>query len=202
MGKHQSEKIRRQEIVAVATELFMNKGFEETSVDQIAKSAKVAKGLVYYYFKSKQEILNDVVLTMSERHIATLKQRIIDQSDDFKDRLLLLMDAYYEIHPLSDVSDIELIQTHIIFVDAFHTRYLEGIDDILNEIIAEGKKRGFFILEYPKEMILMTLEGIFGLMRLSELHRSTVITMIEQSLNLPEKSLLEKGERLLTHFRN
>lgn len=44
-------------ICLTAFELFATNGYVQTSVDSIAKKAKVSKGLIYYYFKSKDEIL-------------------------------------------------------------------------------------------------------------------------------------------------
>ena len=51
----QNEIIRKQskrKILDAALKLFATKGFESTSVNAIAKEAGVAKGLIYYYFKS------------------------------------------------------------------------------------------------------------------------------------------------------
>lgn len=47
---------RKQEIVEVALELFSEKGYENTTIQDIADRMKVATGLCYRYFKSKQEI--------------------------------------------------------------------------------------------------------------------------------------------------
>lgn len=47
---------RRQEIVETALELFTKKGYENTTIQDIAEHMKVSQGLCYRYFKSKQEI--------------------------------------------------------------------------------------------------------------------------------------------------
>ncbi len=51
----------RDKIVLCAFELFVKKGYSTTAVEEISKCAKVSKGLVYYYFKSKQEILKSII---------------------------------------------------------------------------------------------------------------------------------------------
>lgn len=48
----------RARIMREAERLFAANGYAETSVDNIAKAAKVNKALIYYYFKSKDELLN------------------------------------------------------------------------------------------------------------------------------------------------
>jgi len=48
---------RANEILEAARDLFNEKGFENTSVDDIVRRVGVAKGLFYYYFDSKEEII-------------------------------------------------------------------------------------------------------------------------------------------------
>lgn len=58
--KSQNEKIRTETsniILDASLKLFSRNGFDHTSVDDIAKSAKISKGLVYHYFRSKDQIL-------------------------------------------------------------------------------------------------------------------------------------------------
>lgn len=48
--------IRQAEIIAAATKVFGRKGFAATRADDIAAAAKIAKGTLYLYFKSKEAI--------------------------------------------------------------------------------------------------------------------------------------------------
>ena len=59
----QFDKIRQQKkrlILDTSLELFAEKGFHATSISQIAKKAKISKGLIYNYFESKDDILNEI----------------------------------------------------------------------------------------------------------------------------------------------
>jgi len=63
--KQQFEKIRKtskDKILAVALELFAQHGYQGTSIAQIAKKAKISKGLMYNYFKNKEKLLEAIVL--------------------------------------------------------------------------------------------------------------------------------------------
>ena len=51
----------RERIINAAIELFSQKGYDATRVNDIASSANVNKALIYYYFKSKQDILDFMV---------------------------------------------------------------------------------------------------------------------------------------------
>lgn len=53
--------IRRQEILDAAIKLFVEKGYEQTSMLEISKSINVSQGLCYRYFKSKEEIYQGVL---------------------------------------------------------------------------------------------------------------------------------------------
>jgi AcrR family transcriptional regulator len=63
--KEQFETIRegrREQIMQVALELFANEGIQ-TPISKIAKEAGISKGLMYNYFKSKEELLHDVAIS-------------------------------------------------------------------------------------------------------------------------------------------
>ena len=56
---------RRKSILEVALSLFANKGYESTSISQLAKEAGISKGLIYTYFESKEALLKkDVELNI------------------------------------------------------------------------------------------------------------------------------------------
>ncbi|MCX7643315.1 MAG: TetR/AcrR family transcriptional regulator [Armatimonadetes bacterium] len=52
---------RQVQIVEAAAKLFAEKGFDGTSIDDIAKACNVAPGLIYHYFDSKVEILKSLI---------------------------------------------------------------------------------------------------------------------------------------------
>ena len=52
---------RPQELTAAALELFVEKGFAATRLDEIAARAGVSKGTLYLYFDSKEELFKAVI---------------------------------------------------------------------------------------------------------------------------------------------
>lgn len=67
--KAQYEVIRkesRQKILDAALEVFAQQGYHSATVDAIAKKAGVSKGLMYNYFKSKEDMLNELMIGMME----------------------------------------------------------------------------------------------------------------------------------------
>jgi AcrR family transcriptional regulator len=64
--EQQYEQIREQKrgiILEAALELFADEGFHNTSISKIAKSAGISKGLMYNYFKSKEALLHEIVIS-------------------------------------------------------------------------------------------------------------------------------------------
>ncbi|MDR1644564.1 MAG: TetR/AcrR family transcriptional regulator [Tannerellaceae bacterium] len=68
--KEQNEAIRtekKQIIMDAALELFAEAGYVHTSIEQIARQAGVAKGLIYTYFKSKDDLLYNILTSGIDR---------------------------------------------------------------------------------------------------------------------------------------
>jgi len=52
---------RRKEFIEVARELFMEKGFEQTSISDITSKMGMSHGSFFYYFKSKNDVMKAVI---------------------------------------------------------------------------------------------------------------------------------------------
>lgn len=69
------EKIRqssRSKILKTAIELFATLGYHTTSMDKVAKAAGTSKGLIYNYFKSKDELLEAVLMDKMEEYAGNM----------------------------------------------------------------------------------------------------------------------------------
>ena len=67
----------RQKILDISETLFAKYGFDATGIDLIAKTAGITKSLIYYYFESKDEILNILFDTFVKKTVK-MKQKITD----------------------------------------------------------------------------------------------------------------------------
>ena len=73
MTQHQPRDVRQEQILNAALKLFVAQGFENTTVDEIAKEAGLSKGSIYWYYKSKLEILFE----LTDRYVNESQQTVI-----------------------------------------------------------------------------------------------------------------------------
>jgi AcrR family transcriptional regulator len=133
---------RRQEIVETALELFSEKGYENTTIQDIAERMNVSPGLCYRYFKSKTEIF---AATSEYYAIQAVEQMKIPISQDIPaiEKLKLVINRMFDFS----------VNHH-----EFESRYNEGssirailLDDVANQwmsvmipIIEQGLKENTF----------------------------------------------------------
>ena len=58
---------RKQELLQIAYRMFISRGYENTSVDEIIEEADIAKGTYYYYFETKEQMLDEMCATLGGR---------------------------------------------------------------------------------------------------------------------------------------
>lgn len=99
---HQKKEEKKKNLLDAARILFLQKGVSKTSISEIAKQAKVAKGTFYLYFKDKDELLEHLILQIG-RHILMLAYEHTEQhrTEDFTENVILFVDdiiTYFSEH--------------------------------------------------------------------------------------------------------
>ena len=84
---------RREKILDASLRAFNQKGFASTSVAEIAAAAGIAKGTVYLYFRSKEDILNEI---LSERSFKPLLANAIEKGRPLEVTLRNIAEAYFQ----------------------------------------------------------------------------------------------------------
>jgi AcrR family transcriptional regulator len=79
--------IRRKEIIDAAYLLFEEKGYENTSVENIINAASIAKGTFYYYFKAKKDLLNEISNEISQKIHSLIQEVSTSQSLSVAEKL-------------------------------------------------------------------------------------------------------------------
>lgn len=82
----------RAKILETALVLFRERGYEETTMRAIAEEAEVAVGNAYYYFKSKEHLIQAFYARTHEEHVAASRE-VLDRERGLRERLLEVMRA-------------------------------------------------------------------------------------------------------------
>lgn len=82
----------RAHILETALRLFLNRGYEETTMRGIAEEAGVAVGNAYYYFKSKEHLIQAFYERTHHEHLAASRE-VLDRERGLRERLLGVMRA-------------------------------------------------------------------------------------------------------------
>lgn len=86
---------KKKQIMEVAMRCFSRKGFEATSIQEIAMELGMAKGSIYFYFKSKEDLLLSVIAYFGERMIAEMTVLPEERQLPPRERLLLQLRRHY-----------------------------------------------------------------------------------------------------------
>lgn len=94
---------KRDEIARVAGEIFHRKGFQATTLADIAASLEIDRATLYYYFPNKQDIFDEVVREVAEADVAFAEAMVSAEEspiDKLGKIITSLMDSYDTHYPL------------------------------------------------------------------------------------------------------
>jgi AcrR family transcriptional regulator len=74
--RDREKRTREQEILKAARELFVSKGFRETTLEEIAHHAEFGKGTLYNYFASKEELFFGITEQVIEETLAIARESV------------------------------------------------------------------------------------------------------------------------------
>jgi TetR/AcrR family fatty acid metabolism transcriptional regulator len=152
---------KRRQILDAAVRVFARQGFHSTRVADIADEAGVAYGLVYHYFKSKDEVLNEL---FSERW--SLLLTAIEEADASEATPRAKLEAVAGFIVESYRHDPELMKVIIVEVtraaNSFGRTHLPEIRrayDSIAKIVADGQRAGAFRRDIDPTFASMSFYG-------------------------------------------
>lgn len=142
----------KQEILNAAQNLFASKGYQETSVSDIMNMAGGAKGMFYYCFQSKEEVmyaLGNQLFFENNPFEAIKKRKDLNGLQKIK-ALLVLNQSDTKRHNLNMQAIPILKDPHILAAAIKENRRV--LTPLWLELLEEGKKDGSIQTEYTKEL--------------------------------------------------
>lgn len=146
--------IRRREILAVAQKLFVTKGYDQTSVNDILKIVDIAKGTFYYYFASKEAVLEAIILDIVEAGARRAEAIVRDQSQPLLQRIMLAIMAQAPEFEGADEIKETLHQVENAKLERLYLKaMLKRMTPVLQGPVAECIEQGLAQPAYPTECI-------------------------------------------------
>lgn len=147
---------RRNEILDAADELFGQKGFDGTSTNDILEKVGIARGTLYYHFKSKEDIMDALIERYNTQILGSAKEIASNKNIPVHERIVRVVMALN----ISGGNGKEIID-HIhkpqnaLMHQKIQKVIINGLPPILTEIIREGIEQGLFSTPYPYECMEM-----------------------------------------------
>lgn len=148
--------IRKQEILKIAMNLFSEKGYSQTTVNDIINSAGASKGGFYHHFKSKEEVIDSIIMDYVSETLELSNEIADDKSmNGFEKYKKLFLEVQKRRTQSRDrfafLTKMFLREENILFRHRYTERILEITQPPFVKIIKQGKKEGHFKLGYPEE---------------------------------------------------
>lgn len=156
--------VRRAEIMQAALSLFVEKGYLNTTTQDIIDRVKISRGLLYYHFKNKEDILCRMIEHYSEPKVRKLSAVAYDKEKTATQKIKLFIESTI-ISPEDVTEEIITLQNTVnleqnrYMVDQFSHNFLRKIIPCFTHIIEQGNSENVFHVEYPEETATFLMTG-------------------------------------------
>ncbi len=190
---------RRSEIVAAACKLFLTKGYDSTTMRDVMRHLGIAKGTIYHYFASKEELLEAVIDSLVEDQMTRLEEVLKNAEGTALKRLekLIMSGSNRDTKGHQDLLD----HLHQASNANMHIRLLAKVvtkqAPLYADLFRAGCEEGVFATNHPLECAEFLLSGFQFLTDMGiyswteeELKRrwNAFPRLIESQLNAPDGS--------------
>ena len=175
---------RKRELLTIAYDMFITRGYENTSVDEIIEKAQIAKGTFYYHFQSKEQILEDVIEMMIDSEVDMAKQ-IIGMDISIPQKIVGILTSLKPADSEQPIKDALFHPENVLMHDKVRKKLIEVLIPLLSEVVKEGVNAGIFSCDNIPErvrMLLIISNGTFNERTFSERDISVFIDMSEKLL--------------------
>lgn len=188
---------RRAEIVAAACDLFLTQGYESTTMQDVMVRVKIAKGTIYHYFKSKDDLLEAVLDSLVDDY----KKSNENIFDNLTGNALEKIEQFI-VGNIKNDHKMEIIENlHQPANAGMHTRLHAKLISMqapfYGELFRQGCDEGLFATEFPLEsaefilsaVTFLTDMGIYSWTEEQMMRRVAAIpALIENQLRAPVDS--------------
>lgn len=149
----------RENILKIAQDIFSKFGYKKTTLDDIANAVRKGKSSLYYYFKSKEDLFQAVIMKEVEllaRELDKVVNRNTDPVDKLRDYLLTKINTFRNLANFYNALENDV--TAIGFIEEIKNRYEQDEIRMIKRILIEGvRKNEFEIYDFNLAAIGITM---------------------------------------------
>jgi len=177
----------KDKIVISARDFFTRYGFKKTTMDDVAKNIHKAKGVIYYYFKSKEELFHESLAAEVNETKAAINEALsncTNAADKLKAYVLTRGDYLANAKIYHETIKAEINERYV-FVKDILTDFDSYERKLLTEIITEGSKaksQELANINSTVNLMLLSIKSMetpFYLHNEYEKHRETLIELAD-----------------------
>lgn len=152
---------RRATLIEAAGKLFVEKGYEATTMDEIAAAANIAKGTLYHYFTNKAELLQVLREGFEKEIMSRIRSRVEScPADDWRGRLKTWIDAAVNAY-------FNMIELHDVVIYGLGMPFRHAMADTeitqyLTKLIRDGAKAGAWQINDERWTAVVMFYGFRG----------------------------------------
>lgn len=182
-------KITQEQIIKATARVIDRNGLENATIDDVAQEAGVAKGSIYVYFKSKEELLNDAVKFVAEDKIALLKD-LLNRFETPLEKITAMLMAnkqYAKTQPESLLMNYALLlSSHENIRTKSTQEYFKKYREYLTQMIAAAMEKGEIQKNDPTliALILILVPDLLNILATSDASIKSDANYITNLLNL------------------
>jgi AcrR family transcriptional regulator len=152
--------VRRAEIIKAARDLFQTRDYEHTTMQDVMDELDIAKGTIYHYFKSKEELLEAVIQDIVDQAVDYMQSVVDNAGGNALEKIQLLVAA----GKMAQENDKILEQIHHPGSAGMHVRLLAVTftkqAPLYAKLFQQGCDEGLFQTETPLESAEFILTAI------------------------------------------
>ena len=182
---------RKLELLKIAYRMFLTRGYENTSVDEIIEQAGIAKGTYYYYFESKEQMLEDVIGMMIDEE-ALKAQAVLSADIPIPQKVVAIVASFRPTVDEQSIGDLLNRPENALMHEKTNKKLIEKIVPLLTEVVSAGVDEGVFDCDNIPErvkIIRIVSDRLFDEMNYSENDVIVFIDMIEKLLGAKEGTM-------------
>lgn len=146
--------LRKDAIMKTAERLFFEKGYAETSIQDILEALSISKGGFYHYFNSKNELLEEICRQHSSRDIERIRSELFSgklSPVQKLNRLLSALNIFGREEPrfAALVLRVSYMDGDVHFRDQMRIFMMDSLRPMVDSVLEEGMKDGSFFIRQP-----------------------------------------------------